>query len=216
MNNVQLIGRLTRDVELKYSASNVGLARFTVAVDKGLSKEKKAEFEAQGKPTADFIPCVCFNKRAEMASQYLKKGARVGITGNIVTGSYQRQDGTTAYTVEVQVFNFDMIDWPQNNNQQVNQNRQNNMSGQGGYNPQTQQHNQFNNMNQNQYLQPQKQYNNNNNQVNNNQQQNNQNYYNNQTVDNSNINNGFYNDNNDDIVGDDDFSVFDSDDAIPF
>lgn len=102
MNHVILIGRLTRDPELRFIAgSGRAVANFTLAVDRGLSREKKAEMQAQGKPTADFIRIVVWGKQAEMCANYLTKGRQVAIHGNIQTGRYQTQTGETRYTTDV-------------------------------------------------------------------------------------------------------------------
>lgn len=102
MNQVTLIGRLARDVELRFiPGSGQAVANFTIACDKGLSKEKKAEFEAQGKPTADFIRVVVWGKQAENASQYLSKGKLVGVAGSIQTSTYKDNKGETRYQTEV-------------------------------------------------------------------------------------------------------------------
>lgn len=102
MNSVVLIGRLTKDVELRFvPGSGQAVANFTLAIDKGLTKEKKAEFEAQGKPVADFIRVVVWNKPAENCSQYLSKGKMAAVQGSIQTGSYKSTTGETHYTTEV-------------------------------------------------------------------------------------------------------------------
>ncbi len=102
MNNVVLIGRLTRDPELRY-IPNSGTANttFTLAVDKGLSKDKKAEFEAQNKPTCDFIRIVVWGKSAENCANYLEKGRLVAVQGRLNTGSYDDKDGKKIFTVDV-------------------------------------------------------------------------------------------------------------------
>lgn len=105
MNNVQLIGRLTKDVELRYFQGAQGqqaVARFTVAVDR-MPK-------ADGTREADFISCSCFGKRAEVISQHFQKGSKIGLVGRIRTGSYQNQQGATVYTTEVEVTDLDFID----------------------------------------------------------------------------------------------------------
>ena len=109
-NIVCLIGRLTRDPELKYTA-NTGnaMARFTVAIDRGLSKEKKAEAEQKGQPTADFVSCVCWGKTAELIGRYFNKGKEIAVQGRIQTGSYEAQDGTRRYTTDVVVDRFEFI-----------------------------------------------------------------------------------------------------------
>ena len=102
MNNTVLIGRLVRDPDLRYLPGN-GTANttFTLAVDKGLSKDKKAEFEAQNKPTADFIRIVVWGKSAENCANYLEKGRLVAVQGRINTGSYDDKDGKKIFTVYV-------------------------------------------------------------------------------------------------------------------
>ena len=102
MNSVILIGRLIKDPELRYTqSSNATYARFTLAVDKGLSKDKKQELEAQGQQTADFINIVVWGKQAENCQKYLRKGRNVAIQGRLQSGSYTAQDGTRRFVTEV-------------------------------------------------------------------------------------------------------------------
>ena len=95
MNKVVLMGRLTRDPEVRYSQgdSATAVARYTVAVDR--------RFKRDGEPTADFIPCVVFGRSAEFAEKYFRQGMRVSISGRIQTGSYTNKDGMKVYTTEV-------------------------------------------------------------------------------------------------------------------
>ena len=118
MNVVNLIGRLTRDPELRYLQSGSSTVRFNLAVDRGLSKEKKQEAENKGQVTADFINCVAWGKLAETIDRYFRKGSRIGVTGTIQTGSYERQDGTKVYTTDVLVRNIDFIDYSNADTQQ--------------------------------------------------------------------------------------------------
>ena len=113
MNSVNIIGRLCRDPELKYlpGGNNTAVANFTLAVDRNLSKEKKAEMESINQPTADFINCKAWGKTAETVANYLAKGRLVGITGRIETGSYEAKDGSRRYTTEVVVYNLDILEW---------------------------------------------------------------------------------------------------------
>lgn len=115
MNNVTLIGRLTRDPELRFVAgSGTAVTKFTLAVDRKLSKEKKREFEQMGKPTADFIRIVVWGKSAETAANYLSKGSLVGVRGSIETGSYQDKEGRTVYTTEVRADSYgglEILEW---------------------------------------------------------------------------------------------------------
>lgn len=116
MNNVSLMGRLTRDAELRY-ASNTEMAnaRFVVAVNRKLSKEKRQEAESNGYPTADFISCTAWGKTAENIGNYFKKGNRIAITGHIQTGSYEK-DGQRVYTTDVVVDGFDFVESNKDNN----------------------------------------------------------------------------------------------------
>ena len=95
MNKVVLVGRLTRDPEVRYSQRDhaTAVARYTVAVDR--------RFKRDGEPTADFIPCVVFGRSAEFAEKYFRQGMRVSISGRIQTGSYTNKDGVKVYTTEV-------------------------------------------------------------------------------------------------------------------
>ena len=100
MNSVNLIGRLVRDLELRYTQSGMAVLRFTVAVDRKLSKDKKEEAQRNNQPTADFISCVAFKKTAELIANYFNKGSQIGIEGKIQTGSYEK-DGQKVYTTDV-------------------------------------------------------------------------------------------------------------------
>ena len=95
MNKVVLVGRLTRDPEVRYSQGNnaTAVARYTVAVDR--------RFKRDGEPTADFIPCVVFGRSAEFAEKYFRQGMRVLVSGRLQTGSYVNKDGQRVYTTEV-------------------------------------------------------------------------------------------------------------------
>lgn len=96
MNSVQIIGRVCRDIEVRYSQNgndSTAIARFTVAVDRRFKKE--------GGDTADFISCVAFGKTAEFLEKYFKKGMRIALNGRIQTGSYTNKDGVKIYTTDV-------------------------------------------------------------------------------------------------------------------
>ena len=108
MNTVILIGRLTKDPKYTANTGNA-MARFTVAVDRGLSKEKKSEAEQKGQQVADFIGCVCWGKTAELVGRYFNKGSQIALQGRIQTGSYEAQDGTRRYTTDVVVDRFEFI-----------------------------------------------------------------------------------------------------------
>lgn len=99
MNKVILIGRLTKDPELRFAAgSGTAVCRFSIAVTRPFKKEE-----------TDFINCVAFGKTGETIAQHLIKGKQIAVTGNIRTGSYEAQDGTKRYTTDVAVESFEFI-----------------------------------------------------------------------------------------------------------
>lgn len=116
MNCVILIGRLTRDPELRY-IPNTGtpVATFSLAVDKQLSKEKKMELEAQGRPTADFINIVVWGKQAEHCANYLAKGRLTAVQGRIQSRSYDARDGSRRYITEVVADRVKFLEWSNDN-----------------------------------------------------------------------------------------------------
>lgn len=116
MNNVVLTGRITKDLELKYTQNGKAYCRFTLAVDRGLSKEKKQEAEANGQPTADFISCLAWGKVAETLQKYTAKGKKILVNGSIETGSYTAQDGSKRYTTDVLVKRIEILEFVDNNN----------------------------------------------------------------------------------------------------
>lgn len=116
MNTVILTGRIAKDLELKYTQSNKVYCRFTLAVDKGLSKEKKQEAEAKGQATADFINCVAWGKTAETLQKYTAKGKKILVYGSIETGSYTAQDGSKRYTTDVLVNRAEILEFANNSN----------------------------------------------------------------------------------------------------
>lgn len=103
MNKVFLVGRLTRDPELRYTASNLATVRTAIAVDRQFVREG----EERG---ADFINIVAFGQRAETMKKYLTKGSQIAIDGRIQTGSYDGQDGKKVYTTDVIIDNFQFLD----------------------------------------------------------------------------------------------------------
>ena len=98
MNKVILMGRLTRDPDVRYSAGESGtsVARYTLAVDRRFNKR-------DGEATADFISCVAFGRSAEFAEKYFRQGLKIAVTGRIQTGSYTNREGQKVYTTEVVV-----------------------------------------------------------------------------------------------------------------
>ena len=102
MNNVNLLGHLWNEPELRYTKDGgTAICRFGLAVSRGLSKSKEEEAKAQGKPTADFINIISFGKTAELVSNYLSKGRQVALQGRIQTSSYEGQDGKRIYRTDV-------------------------------------------------------------------------------------------------------------------
>lgn len=169
MNTVQLIGRLTKVPELRYTQSGVATTSFTLAVNRNFTN-------ANGEREADFIMCTAWRKTAELVCQYLNKGSLVGINGRIQTRNYENQQGQRVYVTEVIV---DELTFVESKNKQGNQNngyQQGNNFSQNNqnYNQNNCQQNQYQNNNQNGYGQ-QNQYQNSNQQ--NQYQNNNQNGY---------------------------------------
>lgn len=99
MNRVILMGRLTRDPEVRYSQGEraMAIARYTLAVD----RRGRSRNQENGDQSADFIPCVAFDRAGEFAEKYFRQGMRVLISGRIQTGSYVNRDGQKVYTTEV-------------------------------------------------------------------------------------------------------------------
>lgn len=103
LNNVSLVGRLTKDVELRYTPSNVAVATFTLAVNRTFKNEN-------GEREADFINCVMWRQQAENLANWAKKGALIGITGRIQTRSYDNQQGQRVYVTEVVTGQFQLLE----------------------------------------------------------------------------------------------------------
>ncbi|HLR02334.1 MAG TPA: single-stranded DNA-binding protein [Virgibacillus sp.] len=94
LNRVVLVGRLTKDPDLRYTQSGVAVANFTIAVNRPFSNQ-------QGEREADFINCVVWRKAAENLANYMKKGSQVGVDGRIQTRTFETKDGRTAFVTEV-------------------------------------------------------------------------------------------------------------------
>lgn len=104
MNKVVLIGRLTKDPELKFTPGNgTAVATFTIAVDRRFSKDGNRE--------ADFIPVVVWGKQAESTANYMSKGKLMGVSGRIQTRSYEAKDGTRRYVTEVVAEEVQFLEW---------------------------------------------------------------------------------------------------------
>lgn len=104
MNKVILIGRCTRDPEVRYSQGEnaTAVARYTLAVDR--------QFKRDGDQSADFINCIAFGKRGEFAEKYLRKGTKIAVIGRIQTGSYTNKDGNKVYTTDVVVDEHEFVE----------------------------------------------------------------------------------------------------------
>ena len=118
MNTVILTGRITKDLELKYTNNGKSYCRFTLAVDRGMSKEKRQQAEAQGQVTADFINCVAWGTTAETLNRYTAKGKKILVYGSIETGSYTAQDGSKRYTTDVLVNRAEILEFANSSNNQ--------------------------------------------------------------------------------------------------
>lgn len=103
MNSICLVGRLTKNVELRYTPSNVAVATFTLAVNRTFKNEN-------GEREADFINCVMWRQQAENLASWAKKGALIGITGRIQTRSYDNQQGQRVYVTEVVAEQFQLLE----------------------------------------------------------------------------------------------------------
>ena len=118
MNKVVLLGRLTKDPELRYApGSGTAVCKFTLAINRQFKKDE-----------TDFINCIAFNKTGEAIAQYVTKGRQLAVTGSIRTGSYDAQDGTKRYTTDVIVESFEFIG-------SNNSNNQGNANSTGAWNP---------------------------------------------------------------------------------
>ena len=100
MNKVILMGRLTRDPEVRYTQGEqpMAIARYSLAVDRRFARNNQ-----EGQQTADFISCMAFGKNGEFAEKYLHKGTKIAVEGRIQTGSYTNKDGVKVYTTDVVV-----------------------------------------------------------------------------------------------------------------
>lgn len=111
MNKVCLIGRLTKDLELRKVASGNSVVSFNLAVNRRVKTE--------GQPDADFIRCTAWGKTAEIMCQYLSKGSQIGIEGRIQTGQYQDKNGNMVYTMDVVIDQFDFLNSKNTSNEET-------------------------------------------------------------------------------------------------
>ena len=134
MNKCCIVGYITRDLELRHTHGGTANVSFSLAVDKGLSRQKREEFEAQGRPTADFPRIVVWGQMAENLARYCGKGSQIAVVGRIETGSYEDKDGKTIYTTDIVAENVEFLSRPTQdesksnsgvNTRQDNQNRSN-------------------------------------------------------------------------------------------
>lgn len=117
LNNISLVGRLTKDVELRYTPSNVAVATFTLAVNRTFKNEN-------GEREADFINCVMWRQQAENLANWAKKGALIGVTGRIQTRSYDNQQCQRVYVTEVVAETFQLLESRNSQGQSQGQQRQ--------------------------------------------------------------------------------------------
>ncbi len=110
LNSTCLVGRLTKDAELRYTTNNQAVATFTLAVNRNFKSQN-------GEREADFINCVIWRQQAENLANWCKKGALIGITGRIQTRSYENQQGQRVYVTEVVADNFQLLEFNKQNNQ---------------------------------------------------------------------------------------------------
>jgi single-strand DNA-binding protein len=150
MNRVVLVGRLTKDPELRYTPSGVAVATFTLAVNRAFTNQ-------QGEREADFINCVIWRKPAENVANFLKKGSLAGVDGRIQTRNYEGQDGKRVYVTEVMAESVQFLEPRGSNNDQQQRSGGSNYGG-GYQNPGQGQGNPFG---QDQNSQPQRNNNNN-------------------------------------------------------
>lgn len=118
MNRVVLVGRLTKDPELRYTANGVAVGSFTLAVNRTFTNQ-------QGEREADFINCVVWKKAAENVANFLKKGSLAGVDGRVQTRNYEGQDGKRVFVVEVVAESVQFLDTRSNNDQSADRRNQN-------------------------------------------------------------------------------------------
>lgn len=119
MNSVNLIGNLTKEIELKKTNSNVSVCSFTLAVRKNYKNEK-------GEYDTDFISCIAWKQSAEFISKYANKGDKIAVTGSIQVRSYEKQDGTKQYITEVVCNNVEICHKVESQNDKAEKPKENN------------------------------------------------------------------------------------------
>jgi len=126
INNVTIIGRTTKDIELRATSSGTNNASFTLAVERNFKN-------ANGEKETDFINCVAWRKTAEIVAQYAPKGSLIGVRGRIQTRNYENNQGVRVYITEIVADEVQLID-TRNNNQGANANYYQNNDNNGGFN----------------------------------------------------------------------------------
>ena len=111
MNRSVIVGRLTKDVDLRYTQNGKAVGNFTLAVNRPFRNQQTNDYDA------DFINCVAWGKQAENLAQYMKKGSQVGVDGRIQTRTYEDKDGKTVYVTEVVADNIQFLESKKSNNQ---------------------------------------------------------------------------------------------------
>lgn len=122
INNVVLVGRLTKDPDLRYTANGTGVATFTLAVNRNFTNQ-------DGNREADYINCVIWRKSAETLANYARKGTLLGVTGRIQTRNYENQQGQRVYVTEVVAENFQLLESRSASDQRQSNNASANSSG---------------------------------------------------------------------------------------
>ena len=135
INNVTIVGRTTKDIELRATTSGINNASFNLAVERNFKN-------ANGEKETDFINCVAWKKTAEVLAQYAPKGSMIGIRGRLQTRNYENNQGVRIYITEIVVEEVQLID-TRNNNQGANTNYYQNNTNNGGFNGGQQQSNGF-------------------------------------------------------------------------
>lgn len=124
INRVILVGRLTKNPEIRKTPNGASICKFTLAVSR--------KVKVQGQPDADFISCVAWNKTADLMYQYLKKGSLIGVDGRLQTGKFTNSNGETIYTCDVMVESLQFLDKKEEaQNNDVNQGREMSCSERG-------------------------------------------------------------------------------------
>lgn len=124
MNRSVLVGRLTKDVDLKYTPNGVAVANFTIATNR--------PFKQDGKQEADFINCVVWRKPAENLANYMSKGSQIGVDGRIQTRTYEGQDGKTVFVTEVVADSVQFLESKKSNNDAASNNQQPSKASESG------------------------------------------------------------------------------------